>query len=87
MEETPMIYNNVAIQVVYRQYVARLLLEHWRKRQQNDGNTEGMANNDTSESRVMRPADATYAENSISGVAGVLAEHAQNTARKYGEIL
>jgi hypothetical protein len=84
LEATPMmISNNVDIQVAYRQYVARLLLEHWRKRQLKDGNTEGMANNETLASGVMRPAEALYVENSgiagVAGVAVVLAEHAQNT--------
>ncbi len=54
-----------------------MLLDHWRKRQHNEGaNTNEMANYETSEAEVMRPAAVSYVEN--PGIAGI-ADHAENT--------
>jgi hypothetical protein len=83
-EGTPMIHNNVAIREVYRQYVARILLEHWKKRQLNDGNTVRVRNNEQPETEAMRPhADARSSYAGNSDIAGV-ADYAQCT---YGSIM
>ncbi len=52
LEDTPMTYTNADMKEVYRQYVARMLLDHWRKPQHNEGaNTNEMANYETSQKR------------------------------------